>query len=255
MENNLISIIMPAYNTSKYIYKSIQSVLNQTYKNFELIIIEDKSTDNTKQIINTFNDKRITLIENISNLGVGPSRNVGILRSKGKFVAFLDSDDIWEIDKLSIQLKFMISNNYSFTFHPLIFINKDDILIGKPKLKEIKVNFRFLLRNTIIPTSSIMIDKVFFKDILFPISKYSSGEDYAFCLNLLKQTNFAYGIKEFLGYYRKTNTSLSSRRYRNIIKVFYVQNSLFKVSIMEASINSIFYCFNAIIKHYFFNKI
>ncbi len=255
MENNLVSIIMPAYNSSKYIKKSILSVLNQSHSNFQLIIIDDKSTDDTLNIIRSIEDKRIILLENTVNLGVGPSRNIGIIKSKGRFIAFLDSDDIWEKNKLSIQIKNMFDKNYSFTFHPLIFINKDDQVIGKPKLKSTKVNFSFLLRNTIIPTSSIVIDKTFFTDYLFPFSKYSSGEDYAYCLKLLTQTKFAYGINQFLGFYRKTNTSLSSKKFKNIFKVFYVQNSLFKISVLKSSINSLFYAFNAVIKHYFFNKI
>ncbi len=255
MLNKKVSIIMPAFNTSKFIGKAIQSVLNQTYNHFELIIIDDKSTDNTINEINSFKDSRIVFLRNEINLGVGETRNKAIEIATGDYLAFMDSDDIWVNYKLSRQIEFMELKSVIFSFHPLIFIDEIGKEIGKPLLKNTVVDFQFLLGNTIIPTSSIIIDKTKFNDVYFPKVKYRSGEDYAFVLKLLKQTKFAYGINEFLGFYRKTNTSLSSKRIFNIKKVFFVQRTLFKISLLQAFLNSGLYAFNAFLKHFFHNKI
>src|SRR5690554_7062338 len=115
---NKVSIIMPAFNAENYIARSIQSVLNQTYKDFELIIINDKSTDNTISIVNDFErkDQRIKVIDLKENQGVAQARNHGIKASTGRFIAFLDSDDLWHSDKLSKQIHFMLENNYAFSY-------------------------------------------------------------------------------------------------------------------------------------------
>lgn len=112
----LISIIMPSYNTAKYINESIRSVINQTYSNWELIIVDDCSSDNTDEIIKNINDDRIIYIKNKVNSGAAISRNKALKHAKGKWVAFLDSDDVWLPEKLEKQTKFMKKNNYKFTY-------------------------------------------------------------------------------------------------------------------------------------------
>lgn len=127
----LVSIITPAYNTEKYIGETIECVLSQTYTNWELIIVDDCSTDNTKHVIDKYlYDKRIKYFHNTENLGEGLTRNVAIENSHGKWVAFLDSDDLWLPEKLEKQLEFMVTNNYDFTYHDYIEINEDGDEIG-----------------------------------------------------------------------------------------------------------------------------
>ncbi|HBC5517211.1 TPA: glycosyltransferase family 2 protein, partial [Proteus mirabilis] len=104
----LVSIIMPCFNSEKYISEAIESVLKQTYSNFELIIIDDNSTDSTLKIINSFRDNRITIISFDENQGAGVARNKGIEVANGRFIAFLDSDDLWSKNKLEAQIKFML---------------------------------------------------------------------------------------------------------------------------------------------------
>lgn len=118
-ENNfLVSIITPVYNSSKYIDQCIESVLSQTYSNWEMIVVNDKSTDNSRAIIEEYvrKDPRIKLFNNEKNMGVAATRNKALEVSKGRFVAFLDSDDFWAPRKLERQIDFMINNNYGFTF-------------------------------------------------------------------------------------------------------------------------------------------
>ena len=116
---------MPAYNAENYIEKSIQSVLNQTYKDFELIVINDKSTDNTMNIVNDFirKDQRIKVIDLKENQGVAQARNHGIVASTGRFIAFLDSDDLWHSEKLNTQIRFMLENDCAFSYTAYEIIN------------------------------------------------------------------------------------------------------------------------------------
>ena len=115
--NNLVSIITPSYNSEEFITNTILSVKAQTYENWEMIIVDDVSSDNSLKIINSFikNDKRIKLYELSENSGAGIARNKAIQLSKGDFIAFLDSDDLWIPNKLELQINFMIDNNYNFT--------------------------------------------------------------------------------------------------------------------------------------------
>lgn len=116
--NNLVSIIMPSYNTAKYISAAIESILNQTYENWELIIVDDCSTDNTDEILTEYakKDSRIRYYKNEKNSGAAVARNRALRQAKGKWVAFLDSDDLWEKDKLEKQICFMKKNNYHFSY-------------------------------------------------------------------------------------------------------------------------------------------
>ena len=116
MNENLVSIIMPAYNAEKYIVKSINSIIRQSYKSWELIVVDDCSTDGTVNVISDFKDERIRLLNNERNSGAAISRNRALREAKGKWIAFLDSDDIWHPKKLERQLKFMFKNGYAFTF-------------------------------------------------------------------------------------------------------------------------------------------
>ena len=108
--NNLVSIIMPSYNTGKYIAEAIQSVINQTYKYWELIIVDDCSSDNTDEIVTSFSEPRIKFFKNKINSGAAVSRNRALREAKGRWIAFLDSDDLWRIDKLEKQIGFMEKN-------------------------------------------------------------------------------------------------------------------------------------------------
>ena len=114
--NKLVSIIMPSYNTELYIKKAILSVINQTYKNWELIIVDDCSSDNTDLIVKEIKDNRIKYFKNCKNSGAAISRNKALKQANGKWIAFLDSDDLWKPQKLEKQLEFMIKNNYHFSY-------------------------------------------------------------------------------------------------------------------------------------------
>ena len=126
---DLVSIVMPSYNTAKYIADSIQSVINQTYSNWELLIVDDCSTDNTEEIVASFNDERIRFIKKDKNSGAADSRNVALRAAVGKWIAFLDSDDTWEREKLEKQIRFMENGNYHFSYTRYEEINEDSVSV------------------------------------------------------------------------------------------------------------------------------
>ena len=125
-QGELVSIIMPSYNSAAFIKKTIQSVINQTYENWELIIVDDCSTDNTELVITEINDPRIKFFKNEKNSGAAVSRNKAIREASGKWIAFLDSDDLWLPQKLDKQISFMKKNGYHFSYTNYIEINEDD---------------------------------------------------------------------------------------------------------------------------------
>ena len=136
--NELVSIVMPSYNTAEFIGASIESVLNQTYKKWELIIVDDCSTDNTDEIVFKYKDERIKYIKNSENSGAAVSRNRALRMAKGRWIAFLDSDDLWLPDKLYRQIEFMLKNQYYFSYTKYEEIGMDGsktkIIINGPKV-------------------------------------------------------------------------------------------------------------------------
>ena len=131
MEEELVSIIMPSYNTGKFIKETINSVIAQTYSNWELIIVDDCSTDNTDEIVKSINDNRIIYLKNETNSGAAISRNKALREAKGRWIAFLDSDDLWKNDKLEKQIKFMKENNCYFSYTNYIEIDENGNINGK----------------------------------------------------------------------------------------------------------------------------
>ena len=128
--NELVSIIMPSYNTARFIDKTIESVLKQTYKNWEMLIVDDCSTDNTEEIVSKYDDKRIIYLKNQKKSGAAVSRNKALKNAKGKWIAFLDSDDLWYPTKLEEQINYMKKNKYSFSYTSFEEFDENDVTLG-----------------------------------------------------------------------------------------------------------------------------
>ncbi len=206
----LVSIITPLYNSEKYIGETIESVLNQTYKNWEMLIIDDCSKDNGVKIVNNYilKDKRIKLFRNEKNEGVSFSRNRAIDLSQGKYIAFLDSDDLWKKEKLEKQISFMEKNNIDLSYTGYEKINTDGSLRGEIKVPK-KIDYKELLKNCLIGFLTAIYLKEKFEIYRF---KKTKAEDYIFWLEIFKQIDYAYGIQESLAYYRVSNNSRSSNK-------------------------------------------
>lgn len=214
-EEGLVSIVMPAYNAAQTIEASIESVLAQDYSEWELIIVNDCSRDTTKEIVERFasTDSRVKLITLEKNGGISEARNTAIGNSTGRYLAFLDSDDMWKPQKLSKQLKFMKMGEYSFTFTGYELMDTH----GKPLNKTIRakreVDYRALLTNNCIGCLTVIIDRESHPIIAMPKLRH---EDYATWLNLLRKGTKAFGLDEPLSVYRVTEGSTSANKVKVI---------------------------------------
>ena len=199
----MISIILPTFNNEKTIADSIKSILNQTYRNFELIVINDSSTDKTKQIIKSFDDKRIIYLENARNLGGASSRNVGIKKAKGGYIAMMDGDDIAIPKRLEIQLNYLKNNlNIDLVASNIVFFTNSKVSgVSDLKLYNPK-KFRFYLRALGLPHPTWMARANFFKN--FTYHSNIASEDYELLLRALEFSRYAV-IKEPLLFYHVPN--------------------------------------------------
>lgn len=215
----LVSIIMPSYNTGAYIKKTIQSVINQSYQNWELIIVDDCSTDNTDEAVLPFlNDRRIRYIKNEVNSGAAISRNRALMEAKGKWIAFLDSDDLWVPEKLEKQIHFMETNNYAFTYTDyMIQLNGEWLpyVYTGPNV----INRRKMYNYCYFSTITVMYKRE--KIGLIQIENLRKNNDYAMWLQAIEKSN-CYRFPECMSYYIKHDGSVSSGSKIKLIKWHYI---------------------------------
>lgn len=250
-DNRMVSVIIPIYNSEKYIEETIESVLNQTYTNFEIIIVDDCSSDKSGIIARQYKEvhSNIKYVLQEKNEGVAVARNKGISIAKGRYIAFLDSDDIWDINKLSKQLEFMDKKNAKLSFTAIEMIDENgNLLKEKREVKEI-IDYNFLLKNTMIPTSSVIVDRSISGE--FNMTLRRSGQDYSTWLKLLRDGDLAYGINEALVKYRIRNNSLSSKKLKSIRQVWDIQTKDENINKINAYINILFFIINAVKKYVF----
>ena len=211
-----ISIIVPVYNSSKFIKKTVESVTNQTITTWELILIDDASTDDSSQIIANFTKKdiRIKAIHLKKNQGAGIARNIGIKNSSGRYIAFLDSDDLWHPKKLEKQLSFMINNDYPLTYTNYKKIKESGDIITQIELPN-KVDYKKMLKSNYMPCLTVIYDTKYFGKQCMP--EIRKRQDYGLWLELLKKVNYAYCLQEDLALYRVRRQSISSKKIDLII--------------------------------------
>lgn len=241
----LVSVIVPVYNSSKYLEECITSIINQTYKNLEIIIINDNSTDNSLNIINKFKDKRIKVINLKKTKGVANARNEGIKKSSGNYICYLDSDDYITKDKIEKQVKFMEENNVIFSYTNFIYL-KDSGKKHYAKLAR-KLNHNQALKNTAILTSTVMLnmDKLKKEDIFMP--NIDKGQDTACWWKILKKGITAYNLSDFLTVYRVHKKSLSSNKFNALKRTWHLY-VLEDISFIRKIYCFLCYIFNAIKK-------
>lgn len=237
MENDLVSIITPLYNTENYISKTIESVLNQTYQNWEMIIVDDCSSDNGPDIVKKYQKKdgRIRLIQLDKNSGGAIARNRAIEKAKGRFIAFLDSDDLWHPEKLEKQIDFMKRNDYPFTFTKYQLITEDGKLLNKFIEVPKKINYRKALLFNPIGCLTVIYDSKKMGKVYMPLIK--KRQDYGLWLKILKMGYYGYGLNETLAYYRLRKNSLSANKFSLIKYQWKLYRDIENLSLVE----SIFY--------------
>lgn len=232
--NDLVSIITPSYNTAKFISETIECVLSQTYQNWEMIIVDDCSTDDTDDIVKKFDDNRIKYFKNPKNMGAAKSRNYALNVAKGRWIAFLDSDDLWTPDKLSKQIEFMEKNNYSFTYTNYSEIDensrKNGVFVTGPKhiTKTGMFNYCWPGCLTIMYDSNVVG--------LIQIEDIKKNNDYAMWLKVIKKAD-CYLFCEKLAFYRKRSGSISNHGFLKLIKWHY---RLYRIAEKRGVITSCF---------------
>lgn len=242
----LVSIVVPVYNSEKFIAETIASVQAQTYTNWELLLVNDVSTDSSVEIIKQLqqNDKRIRLFNNRKNSGAGPSRNRGIKEAKGQYLAFLDADDLWVNTKLTKQVRFMQQKDCAFSFTGYEFADA----AGKPNGKKVRVpeniNYKQALKNTVIFTSTVIFDISKLKKSQITMPNVGS-EDTATWWKVLKIIDLAYGINSTLVMYRRISNSLSSNKLVAIKRTWQLYRTQEKLNFIGASFCFVNYIINA----------
>lgn len=220
----LVTIIMPSYNSENFISDSIKSVLQQTLRDWELLIIDDCSRDKTCAIVEQFSsvDKRIQLHKLAKNSGAAIARNTALKLSKGRFITYLDADDIWFPNKLQEQILFMEKNHYPFSCTSYEVIDNE----GKPKGKKVHmlpcVNYKKFLTYNLLQTVGIAVDTEIISKELLIMPNLRRRQDAATWLQILKKGYNCYGIHSILAQYRHTKNSLSSNKLKAVKGVWFL---------------------------------
>lgn len=249
MKQPLVSIITPSYNSEHFVADTIQSVLNQTYPHFELIIVDDCSEDNSLEILTTFREKdeRIKIYKLKKNSGAAIARNYGIQVAKGKYLAFLDSDDLWDTNKLALQVEFMESNNYVFSFTNYRTIDEQGNPLNKVVQCPSVMDYKGLLKNTTIGCLTVMLN---IEQLGKPKMPDLQPEDTALWLKILRDDNKSYCLQEELASYRIVGNSASSNKLKVAQKMWVVYRKSENINLLKASWYFLHYAWNAAKKHY-----
>jgi len=226
MSNNIddvkVQIILPNYNSAPYLEETINSIINQTFENWNLTIVDGNSNEETQKILRKYiNHKKINIIFLKKNKKAGFCRNLAVRKSKSDYIAFIDSDDLWEKDKLFKQLDFMIKKKHYFTYtNYLPFINGKKY---KEITPEIFFTFEKFIKNTSIGTSTMIIKRSVIGNTKFSNTKIC--EDYFFKCQILKKVKCAYCLPESLTKYRIRKGSLQSNKLRNLYWIWYINKN------------------------------
>ena len=246
----MISIITPAFNTEMYIGETIRSIQAQTFKDWELIIVDDCSTDNTIDVVSSFAefDDRIRLIKAISNGGVAKARNLGLENAKGEYIAFLDSDDLWKPTKLEKQLVFMQKNNYILTYTDFQQFHSVDGALGKVIYCPDKMTANDILKNTTIGCLTVMVDKKQAGEFRMPNLKHT--EDNCTWYHILEKGYTAYRYPEVLSLYRVGNLSLTRNKSKSAKQQWETYRDYFQFNVIKSVYYYLWYATNAILRYF-----
>lgn len=257
MLNDKVTIITPCWNSSKYIAETIKAVLCQTYTNWEMIIVDDCSTDNSVEIIKGFaeKDSRIKLLIQESNCGAAKARTRAMQEGTGRYMAYLDADDIWKPEKLEKQIEFMKKNNYGFTCTSYEVINDLGEKLNKYIHMLPEVDYVGFLTNNLLQTVGIMVDVQVIEKKYLVMPDLRRRQDAATWLQILKAGFKCYGLDEILAEYRRTENSLSSNKFKAVKGVWNLYRDIEHLSFPFSCYCFVRYAFLAVWKRvYLFGK-
>ncbi|MCM3361410.1 teichuronic acid biosynthesis protein TuaG [Niallia sp. HCP3S3_B10] len=243
-----VSIIMPSYNCKEYISYSIESVREQTYTDWELLIVDDYSTDGTVDLLKEWEkgDGRIRIFYQTVNEGAAVARNIALAHARGRYIAFLDSDDRWKKDKLEAQLAYMMDNKYAFTFTAYEWIDQKGEYLNKYIRAPKRVDYQTMLKNTIVGCLTVLIDRDQVGDFRMP--NIRTRQDLATWLMILKRGFRAFGLNEILAEYRVGNESISKNKWKAAKNNWHVYRQIEQLNFLQSSWYFSHYAYNAIRK-------
>ena len=248
--HSLVSIIMPAYNCERYIEIAIRSVMKQTYQSWELLIIDDGSTDSTCEIANNMaqQDGRIRFIQNPENMGVAKTRNRGLDLAKGDYVAFLDSDDFWNPEKLSVQLQRVKDTGAELSYTSYAIVDEHGELSRAAYIVPESINFNSLLGENVIGCSTVLLSGELAKKYRFATDFYH--EDYCLWLNILRDGYLAVGCKEVLTDWRLIANSRSFNKRKSAMNRWRIYRKHLQLSLPISIVAFASYAFGGWKKYY-----
>ena len=256
MNKPLVSIIVPSFNSEKFISETILSIQNQTYTNWEIILVDDCSIDGTIAIIENFSkdDPRIKWFQLSENSGTGVARNMAINKAKGRYIAFLDADDLWKPEKLQKQIDFLVSKNIPFTFSSYDCIDEQGNSMYKRVVPPQNLTYNQLFFCNYVGNLTGIYDTDFFGKI--PISPIRKRQDWMHWLTILKKIKTAQAVPQSLAYYRVRSNSISSSKTALIKHNFAVYRQFHQLNWVVALLAmGLFLCTQLLIKPFYIKKV
>lgn len=214
---DMVSVVVPVYNAEKYLERTIKSVINQTIVEWELLLIDDCSTDGSRDIMRRYESDKIRCFYCEKNQGPANARNIGLTHAKGRYLAFVDSDDLWEPEKLERQLAFMKKHEYPFTFTSYEFADEHANRNGCVAHAPAKVDYKSILRSSTIAPSTAILDREQIEDRLIHMPVDVEREDAATWMQILKTGICAYGLDEVLTIYCRHEGAYSGNKFKAVI--------------------------------------
>ena len=248
----MISIVTPVYNAATFIRQTIEMVQAQTYTDWELLLVDDGSKDGSAEVIEAYlkenPDKRIRLINKACNEGAALTRNRGIKEAKGRYIAFLDADDVWLADKLETQMTFMERKNAGFVFSAYEFGDEEAIGTGRIVHVPETLTYKKALSRTVIFTTTVLLDtEKIAKELIYMPNVPS--EDSATWWQILRAGNVAYGLDQVLAIYRRPVKSLSSNKLKAIQRIWYLYRKVEKLPLIRSALLLFSWALNGLKKH------
>lgn len=247
----MVSIVTPVYNAAAFICETMEMVKAQSFQDWELILVDDGSKDNSCEVIETYlkehPDDRIRLIKKGKNEGAALSRNRGIKEAQGRYIAFLDADDVWLSHKLQTQMEFMEKENAGFVFSAYEFGDENAVRTGKVVHVPKELTYKKALSRTVIFTTTVLLDtQKIPKDLIYMPNVPS--EDSATWWQILRSGHVAKGLDEVLAIYRRPAKSLSSNKFKAIQRIWYLYRQVEKLSLIASCIAFVGWAYRATVR-------
>lgn len=249
-ENERVSVIVPVYKVERFIEQTILSIVNQNYPDIEIVLVDDCTPDNSATVIKKMQTKYTNIVyyKLMENSGAAVARNKALDIATGRYVAFCDGDDLWAEKKLEKQMAFIKTNNAAISCTAMDTVDETGKPLGSVRKVRERITYSFLLHNTMIATSTTIIDRNQTGDFQMPLRR--GGQDYATWLMLMRNDTVCWGLNEVLSHYRVVSGSLSSNKWKSIRQVWEIQTVNEGINKVSAAINVCFFVANGFIKHF-----